>query len=118
MWMWRTERGESPARQLIGVAFLEGIGLQRLQLRAPESRYQVVPDAVGVPGGGAWAPPAPVSFDALCEAVEAVEGVRFREGFGRLPGRAATGDEGLRAVLDRARALAAQAPAAPPTAPD
>lgn len=41
----------------------------------------------------------PASFDALCQIVEQVEGVRFRELFERLPQRAASGDEALRAVL-------------------
>jgi len=44
-------------------------------------------------------PPLPESFDELCRMVEAVEGVRFRELFERLPRRAATGDEALREVL-------------------
>jgi tetratricopeptide (TPR) repeat protein len=46
------------------------------------------------------APPLPPSFDALCEIVEQVEGVHFRDLFSRLPTtRAATGDEALQKVL-------------------
>lgn len=46
----------------------------------------------------------PSSFDELCRLVELTEGVRFRELFSRLPRRAASGDEALRAVLDMAHA--------------
>jgi len=51
---------------------------------------------------GAFAPqsaPLPSSFDHLCDIVEKVEGVQFRELFERLPRRAATGDEALREVV-------------------
>lgn len=45
-------------------------------------------------------PPLPRDFDHLCEIVEQVEGVRFRELFDRLPKEnAATGDEALQRVL-------------------
>ena len=46
----------------------------------------------------------PASFDEVCAQVEQMEGVRFRELFSRLPQRAASGDEALRAVLEMARA--------------
>jgi tetratricopeptide (TPR) repeat protein len=45
----------------------------------------------------------PASFDEVCALVEKTEGVRFRELFSRLPQRAASGDEALRAVLEMAR---------------
>jgi hypothetical protein len=51
-------------------------------------------------------PPFPDDFDELCRLVEAVEGVRFRELFERLPRRAATGDEALAAVLQGAQEIA------------
>ncbi|NVM26698.1 MAG: CHAT domain-containing protein [Desulfobacterales bacterium] len=44
-------------------------------------------------------PPRPESFEELCRMVEAVEGVRFRELFERLPRRAASGDEALQEVV-------------------
>ena len=50
-------------------------------------------------------PPLPADFAALCEIVEQVEGVRFRELFERLPkDRAASGDEALQKVLELAKA--------------
>ena len=45
----------------------------------------------------------PANFDELCTLVEQTEGVRFRDLFSRLPQRAASGDEALRAVLEMAR---------------
>jgi tetratricopeptide (TPR) repeat protein len=49
-------------------------------------------------------PPLPASFDELCEIVERVEGVRFRELFSRLStDNAATGDEALQKALELAR---------------
>ncbi len=49
-------------------------------------------------------PPLPTNFAALCEIVEQVEGVRFRELFEQLPkDRAADGDAALRQVLALAR---------------
>jgi len=52
-------------------------------------------------------PPLPADFAALCEIVEQVEGVRFRDLFERLPkDQAADGDAALQQVL----ALARQAP--------
>lgn len=53
-------------------------------------------------------PPLPDSFDELCCMVEAVEGVRFRELFERLPRRAASGDEALREVLRLAQEVDSQ----------
>ena len=44
----------------------------------------------------------PVDFDNLCNTVEQTEGVRFRELFARLPQRASSGEEALRAVLELA----------------
>jgi tetratricopeptide (TPR) repeat protein len=44
-------------------------------------------------------PPLPASFDELCRTVEAVEGVRFRELFERLPKHAPTGEAALAEVL-------------------
>jgi hypothetical protein len=41
----------------------------------------------------------PISFAAVCAAVERVEGVRFRELFATLPQRAASGDDALAQVL-------------------
>jgi len=52
--------------------------------------------------------PLPASFDELCRIVEAVEGVRFRELFERLPRRAASGDEALREVLRLAQEIDSQ----------
>ena len=50
------------------------------------------------------APPLPSNFDELCEIVEEVEGVRFRDLFSRLPtDNATTGDEALQKVLELAR---------------
>jgi tetratricopeptide (TPR) repeat protein len=50
------------------------------------------------------AAPLPADFDELCQRVERVDGVRFRELFGRLPpARAATGDDALRIVLQMAK---------------
>ena len=48
-------------------------------------------------------PPLPRSFDELCENVEQVEGVHFRELFARLPLRAPDGDAALQEVLRLAR---------------
>jgi len=49
-------------------------------------------------------PPLPADFAALCEIVEQVEGVRFRDLFERLPkDRAADGDAALQQVLKRAQ---------------
>lgn len=49
-------------------------------------------------------PPVPNSLDVLCEIVERVEGVLFRELFLRLPAdNACTGDEAVQKVLDLAR---------------
>ena len=45
----------------------------------------------------------PANFDQVCALVEQTEGVRFRELFSRLPQRAASGDEALRAVHEMAR---------------
>jgi hypothetical protein len=50
--------------------------------------------------------PLPDDFAEMCHLVEAVEGVRFRELFERLPRRAATGDEALAAVLQGAQEIA------------
>jgi len=50
-------------------------------------------------------PPLPASFDELCRMVEAVEGVRFRELFERLPRRAASGDEALWEVVRLAQEI-------------
>ncbi|MGA2737441.1 MAG: hypothetical protein ABSG65_08315, partial [Bryobacteraceae bacterium] len=59
-------------------------------------------------------PPLPASFDELCEIVERIEGVRFRDLFSRLPtDNAATGDEALQKVLELARAEEAPAPGMP-----
>ena len=44
-------------------------------------------------------PPLPASFEALCEVVERVEGVRFRELVERLPRRAPTGEAALAEVI-------------------
>ena len=51
-------------------------------------------------------PPCPDDFDEMCRLVEAVEGVRFRELFERLPRRVATGDAALAAVLQGAQEIA------------
>jgi len=49
-------------------------------------------------------PPLPANFDELCQLVEKVEGVRFRELFSRLPcDRASTGDAAQQKVLELAR---------------
>lgn len=48
-------------------------------------------------------PPLPDSFDALCEIVERIEGVHFRDLFARLPKRVPTGDEAMQTVIARAR---------------
>jgi tetratricopeptide (TPR) repeat protein len=53
-------------------------------------------------------PPLPDSFDELCRIVEAVEGVRFRELFERLPRRAASGDEALQEVVRLAQEVDSQ----------
>lgn len=55
-------------------------------------------------------PPFPASFDEMCDIVERVEGVRFRELFDRLPQRAASGDGALQAVIELA-AKAVEQPA-------
>ena len=53
--------------------------------------------------------PLPADFAALCEIVEQVEGVRFRNLFERLPkDRAADGDAALQQVLEQVLALAQQ----------
>jgi tetratricopeptide (TPR) repeat protein len=51
-------------------------------------------------------PPAPPSFEQVCEVVERVEGVRFREMFERLPKRAPDGDAAVLAVWEAAKAEA------------
>jgi tetratricopeptide (TPR) repeat protein len=49
-------------------------------------------------------PPLPADFDELCDIVEQVEGVRFRQLFSRLPCYGApTGDAALQTVLELAR---------------
>lgn len=45
----------------------------------------------------------PESFDQLCDRVEQVEGVRFRELWQRLPKRAEDGDQLLRELIEMAR---------------
>ena len=45
----------------------------------------------------------PASFDQLCDTVEEVEGVRFRELFVKLAGPEADGDEVMKAVLQMAQ---------------
>ena len=65
-----------------------------------------LPNALGVLGEElAQVNPSnvPASFDEVCTLVEQTEGVRFRELFSRLPQRAASGDEALRAVLEMVR---------------
>jgi tetratricopeptide (TPR) repeat protein len=52
--------------------------------------------------------PLPASFDELCNIVETVEGVRFRELFERLPRRAPTGDEALQEVVRLAQEVDSQ----------
>jgi hypothetical protein len=63
-------------------------------------------------------PPFPHTSDELCEVVERVEGVRFRELFERLPHRAADGDTALRELLQMARAVAEQINSAAAVRPD
>jgi hypothetical protein len=59
-------------------------------------------------------PPLPANFDELCEIVERVEGVRFRDLFSRLPTEnSSTGDEAFRKVLELARSEDVEANEAP-----
>jgi hypothetical protein len=51
-------------------------------------------------------PPLPDDFAEMCRLVEAVEGVRFRELFERLPRRATTGDAALTTVCQDAQEIA------------
>ena len=54
-------------------------------------------------------PPAPPSFEQVCEIVEQIEGVRFREMFDQLPKRAPDGDAAIQAVwqmvMDEAKGI-------------
>jgi hypothetical protein len=45
----------------------------------------------------------PPGFDGICELIDRIEGVRFRELFARLPQRETTGDKALEAVLRMAQ---------------
>ena len=54
------------------------------------------------------APPLPESFEELCEIVEQVEGVHFRELFERLPRVAPDGDAAMQMVIELAKQVADQ----------
>jgi len=47
----------------------------------------------------------PESFDQLCDRVEQVEGVQFRELWARLPKRVEDGDQLLKDIIEAAKAI-------------
>jgi hypothetical protein len=80
------------------------------RLAAAVIRYQIVSGMFESSLGGLarnlarFSPEAlPVSFDQLCDRVEEVEGVRFRELWQRLPKRTEDGDQLLKELIEMAK---------------
>ncbi|MFO1432110.1 MAG: hypothetical protein U1F76_18530 [Candidatus Competibacteraceae bacterium] len=106
--------GGPPAMALAQRLAAVMIGFQIASGRLPSRLQALAENLADFPAN----PPLPANFAALCETVEQVEGVRFRELFERLPkDRAATGDEALQQVLTLARQVQPVQPVQPQARP-